>query len=497
MPSLFPFSRLTLATVFVLVLLCRPLSATWSIIIVDTRTKEIAVGSCTCLTGFDLKALTPVVLVGVGAATAQSSIDLNAVNRKVIWAELKNGTAPAQILTKLSQIDSAHQTRQYGIADTQGRTATFTGNRANAWAGGVTGKIGTLYYAVQGNILTGTRVVDKAVEAIRNTQGDLAAKLVAGMEAARIEGGDSRCTPNKKSAHIGYLIVARQGDQDGTCTSGRGCATGSYYMCLNVDHADPSQSDPVKQLTLFYEYWRMELIGRPDHHLSTVDVAPTLPADGLTTATATVTLRDWQDKQLADSKPKLTVTLDASSSAKVTIGAVQPKGKGVYTFTVTAGTQTGTANLRIVADDGIRPVLLTPRTAIVLNQDPLWRSTGAISAANGGGSQFVLNAGAKNASRAYLLLTSSSGSSPGIKISNNLTIPVNPDPILLFFLGLANHPPLLVNTFGTFDKSGRATAAFNAAPMLLAPLKGRQLTFAYATIQPIDFASQPVVIDIR
>lgn len=208
-------------------------SATWSIIIVDTRTGEVALGSCTCLTGFDLQANTPVLLTGIGAATAQSSVDADGLNRVFIRDRLVEGLAPADILTGLAAFDGQHQSRQYGIVDVTGRAVTFSGAGAGGWKGGrtgVTGPSGTIAYAVQGNVLSGAPVVDRAVEAIENTPGDLAAKLMASMEAARNYGGDGRCscsagapescgpTPPSftKASHIGYMLIARAGDRDGS-----------------------------------------------------------------------------------------------------------------------------------------------------------------------------------------------------------------------------------------------------------------------------------------
>ncbi len=113
------------------------------------------------------------------------------------------------------------------MADVRGRTATFSGTSAAAWAGGRTGRTGDFVYAVQGNILTGAPVVDLAVDAIISTPGDLPAKLMASMEAARAMGGDGRCSCSSgptncgspppsfsKSAHIAYLMVSRLGDLD-------------------------------------------------------------------------------------------------------------------------------------------------------------------------------------------------------------------------------------------------------------------------------------------
>jgi hypothetical protein len=201
--------------------------ATWSILLVDTRTGEIALGSATCLTGFDLRANTPVIITGVGAATAQSFVDSSGRNRVRIRDGLAMGLSPAEILADLSTFDPGHQTRQYGIVDTTGMAATFSGTGAGAWAGGTTGEIDGIVYAVQGNLLTGPAVVDDAVAAIIATPGDLAEKLMAGMEAAQARGGDARCscsplpipcgTPPAgflKSADIGYMMIARTGDVD-------------------------------------------------------------------------------------------------------------------------------------------------------------------------------------------------------------------------------------------------------------------------------------------
>src|SRR5262245_27680038 len=73
--------------------------ATWSIILVDTSTHEVAIGCATCLEGFDLEVWVPVMLTGIGGACCQSSIDSDGKNRGTIWTELLKGTAPADILT--------------------------------------------------------------------------------------------------------------------------------------------------------------------------------------------------------------------------------------------------------------------------------------------------------------------------------------------------------------------------------------------------------------
>jgi len=200
--------------------------ATWSVLIVDTRTGEMGVASATCLIGLDLRELTPLLITDLGGVTAQSFGDSTGQNRTFIRDRMLEGHTPTEVLDLLSVFDPGHQTRQYGMVDVGGGVATFTGTGAGAWAGGVTGQVGDLVYCVQGNVLTGEPVVSLAEQAIVNTPGDLPEKLMAAMEAAYSMGGDGRCScapadpegcgspPPEfdKSAHVGYMLVSRPGD---------------------------------------------------------------------------------------------------------------------------------------------------------------------------------------------------------------------------------------------------------------------------------------------
>ena len=238
-------------------------SATWSIVIINTRTGEVALASATCLTNFDLEANTPVLLPLIGGATCQSAVDQFGLNRTYIRDRMLQGVPLAQILSGLSTFDPSHQIRQYGLgtvhggAGDLGETLTFTGTGAGQWAGGQTGRVGDLVYAVQGNVLTGDPVVTMAVAAIVNTPGDIAAKLMAGMEAARLMGGDGRCScltgsppscgsppPSfTKSAHIAYMLIAREGDIQ-NCRASYPTARGPQNIML-ADLNGDGLLDPV------------------------------------------------------------------------------------------------------------------------------------------------------------------------------------------------------------------------------------------------------------
>lgn len=218
--------RLTLAAAGIIGLCAGTAHATWSILIVNPKTGEIGMGSATCLTNLDLREITPMLVAGMGGLTAQSAGDMRGVNRTFVRDRMIEGVPPSQILTLLQAFDPGHQSRQYGMVDVLGRTATFSGSGDGQWAGGVTGQTGDYFYAVQGNVLTGAPVVAMAEQAIIGTPGDLPAKLMAAMEAARSMGGDGRCSCNttqpqacgspppdfEKAADIGYMLVARLGD---------------------------------------------------------------------------------------------------------------------------------------------------------------------------------------------------------------------------------------------------------------------------------------------
>jgi uncharacterized Ntn-hydrolase superfamily protein len=343
-----------------------PAQATWSIIIVDRESKEVAIGSATCLTDFNLKRFLPVVLVDVGAAAAQASIDALARNRQVIHAELLAGTHPAEILVLLEDYDFGHQTRQYGIVDTLGRAVTFSGSQNGEYANGLTGQFGSLVYSIQGNVITGQPVLDQAEAAILNTPGDIPDKLMAAMEAARDMGGDGRCScapgdptgcgspPDDfdKSAHIGFMVVTRRGDIDGVCTSTRGCANGTYFLTINIAFQTAEDPDPVDQMREQFDIWRTENVGVPDAVASTLTITPArLLNDGVSTATAQIEVLDWQGLPATNITDVIVEHDPAGSAGSSTIGPVNDLGNGVYEAELTAGTNPGLDRIAVrVAD---------------------------------------------------------------------------------------------------------------------------------------------------
>jgi len=364
--------------------------ATWSIIIIDTRTKEIAVGSATCVSGADLKRSVPVVRVGVGAACAQSLVDTSGQNRLLIWNELIRGTDPNEILHLLEARDPGHQTRQYGIADVHGRGVTFSGANNGAYAGGLLGRLGTIFYTIQGNVITGQPVLLEAERRLREEPGGIPERLMAAMEGARSMGGDGRCSCSPKdptgcgsppadfgrTAYIGFILSARRGDIDDPSCGPGGCAQGEYYMCFNIEGVGPAARDPVPKLRMMFDEWRLTLVGVPDAIESLVTVDPPLVLnDGGSTATLRIELRDYQGLP-GTNFTGITLVHDAElgSAGSSTIGPLVDLGGGVFEAQLTAGTLAGHDRFLITAtypddadaDTDEERVLLMPSAELVV-----------------------------------------------------------------------------------------------------------------------------------
>lgn len=257
--------------VAVVLLLCAsPASATWSVIALDRDTQTVVVSSATCvpqqrLEAFpakDLRDIQAIVVPGIGVAAAQAGVDRTRANQKLIYAELRKGTAPADILVLL-KTDSAIESRQFGILDMQGRSAGFSGEKNGKSSLDRQGQVpGTrIHYSIQGNILKSDAVVESAVKAFEAAKGSLTDRVMAAMEAADARGGDSRCTCESepkidapcdgKTAHVAYILRA-----DKTDTSGESFNDGLYAMYISVTDRDikpRENANPVKTLRMRYD----------------------------------------------------------------------------------------------------------------------------------------------------------------------------------------------------------------------------------------------------
>jgi uncharacterized Ntn-hydrolase superfamily protein len=104
-------------------------------------------------------------------------------------ALLNDGLAAAEVVRTLTDADAERAHRQLGVVDSQGRSASYTGEECNEWAGHRTGR----GYAAQGNILVSGATVDALAETFEtSTSKPLAERLLDCLDAAQAAGGDRR-----------------------------------------------------------------------------------------------------------------------------------------------------------------------------------------------------------------------------------------------------------------------------------------------------------------
>ena len=144
-------------------------------------------------------ALVPGTRAGLGAIATQSFLNLRYVPDG--FALLEQGLPAAEVLERLTSADEVRDSRQAGVVDAQGRSATWTGSDCISWAGGATGQD----YAVQGNCLAGPEVVQAMEQAFlaSDPAGALSRRLLAALRAGDAAGGDRR---GRQSA--GLVVVS-------------------------------------------------------------------------------------------------------------------------------------------------------------------------------------------------------------------------------------------------------------------------------------------------
>ena len=167
---------------------------TYSIVAFDQETGElgVAVQSHWFSVGF----LVPWAKAGVGAVATQSfvKVDYGPHGLKL----MEEGMSADAALQKLVSEDEGEAVRQVAMIDVKGNVAAHTGSKCIYAAGHQIGK----NYSVQANLMENETVWPAMAKAFENTEGDLADKMMATLDAAEAEGGDIR---GKQSAAM--LIV--------------------------------------------------------------------------------------------------------------------------------------------------------------------------------------------------------------------------------------------------------------------------------------------------
>jgi uncharacterized Ntn-hydrolase superfamily protein len=170
---------------------------TYSLVAADPETGEVGVAVQSKY--FAVGAVVPWAKAGVGAVATQAA-GVAAYGPRIL-ALIEQGRAPDEALADVLADDPDWETRQVGVVTAGGEAVSLTGERCVDWAGSVVGDT----FAAQGNLLAGEAVVADMARAFEETEGSLAERLLAGLEAAEAAGGDRR---GRQSA---ALIVERSG----------------------------------------------------------------------------------------------------------------------------------------------------------------------------------------------------------------------------------------------------------------------------------------------
>ena len=199
--------------------------STFSIIGFDPETQELGVGVQS--RAFRAGAIVPYAVAGVGAVATQASANQSYGPRAI--GLLREGRTPEVVVGIITDEDPGRDVRQVAVIDTQGRVAAHTGAdrvaRPNQFAGHILGT----NYSVQGNTLAGRQVITEMARAYEETEGELAEKLMAALEAGEAAGGDTR---GMQAAGI-YVVKPIDGDR-----------TTDKWVDIRVDDA----VDPYKEL---------------------------------------------------------------------------------------------------------------------------------------------------------------------------------------------------------------------------------------------------------
>jgi uncharacterized Ntn-hydrolase superfamily protein len=198
------------------------LYSTYSIVACDTELGEMGAAVQTHQMSVGSRVLW--LAHGVGALATQSMANIAFGPSGLTM--LRQGTPPEAVIAGLIASDAQSARRQLALVNAAGQAAAFTGDGCIAHAGHYVGA----GYSVQANMMTRPTVIDAMRAAYESATGDLAARMLAALEAAQAEDGDIR---GMQSAALKVVTTAH-----GVPESGR------YVYDLRVDEHET----PVREL---------------------------------------------------------------------------------------------------------------------------------------------------------------------------------------------------------------------------------------------------------
>ncbi|GAB4027491.1 DUF1028 domain-containing protein [Spirosoma gilvum] len=180
--------------------------ATWSIIVIDPRTKEIGIAGASCTYSvYGIGSIVP----GKGAVIVQAMSNgaARALGRRMIMAD----APPEQILDAMKDPDFDPEEQQYAIVcvNYYGKELTYTGSEVTPFKGALTAN----GISVQGNTLASPDELQAVLNTALQAQKEglpLEEVLMLALEAGAKLGGDKRCGDRKASS--AFLTIAKPAD---------------------------------------------------------------------------------------------------------------------------------------------------------------------------------------------------------------------------------------------------------------------------------------------
>lgn len=220
-----------LLTIFFLSLWYIPAFATWSIIVINPKTKEIGIAGASCtLSVYGIGLIVP----GKGAIVVQAMS--NPLARLQGFQMIMEGVTPEVIMAKIREPSFDPEQQQYALLCLSNveHPITYTGTKTVNYAGSLTG----VGISVQGNMLANSEVVQAALEAALKAQREdlpMQEVLMLALEAGAKAGGDKRCGERKASSS--FLLVSKPEDVD------------RYWLNLAVNENEgyPQAVDALRQ----------------------------------------------------------------------------------------------------------------------------------------------------------------------------------------------------------------------------------------------------------
>ncbi len=217
--------------------------ATYSIVARDAATGQMGVAVQSHW--FSVGPIVPWAEAGVGAVATQSLVD--PAYGPLGLEMMRLGRSAPDALAGLLASDGNREVRQVAMVDARGGIAAHTGARCIAAAGCIVDTENQ--FSCQANLMEKDSVWPAMADAYLSTQGDLADRLLAALDAAQAEGGDIR---GRQSAAI--LIVAPQ-------------STGKPWADRLFDLRVEDHPEPLKELR------RLVGVQRAYNHMNAGDLA--------------------------------------------------------------------------------------------------------------------------------------------------------------------------------------------------------------------------------